>query len=91
MQLFFKKWKSSLYTDTENSPRWRGGWYTLPATWDVEEGISQVRVMPGLHREFKASLGNLARPCLKKEFLSKFIYSTSFMSLSKGLAEQLLL
>jgi hypothetical protein len=37
-----------------------------PGTQEAEAGKSQVQDQPKLHSEFKASLGYIARPCLKK-------------------------
>jgi hypothetical protein len=37
------------------------------STREVEAGESQDPLCPGLHSEVEASLGNIARPCLKKE------------------------
>ena len=37
----------------------------IPATREAEAGGSQVQALFGLQSEFKASLSNLVRPCLK--------------------------
>jgi hypothetical protein len=38
-----------------------------PSIQEAEAGGPQVWGQPGLHSELKASLGYIARPCLKKK------------------------